>query len=670
MSSVDMRSIGLRFAAAAALLPALAASVACHASDATDGSEWDRARAALVSSARGPMAQAVDRWQALSASKSYGFGDYAGFLLAYPGFPEEDKLRRSAEGALDREGVDSARLVAFFDKYPPLTNPARARYAMALQSLGRREAQGIARAAWRGGPMSDGDEAAIMSAWGPTFSPDDHDARMDALLWAGVQAQAERQLGFVSPKVRGIAAARLALLAGTDPGATGMVVDGAVLAADPGYVYQRARMLRRQGMASAAAESIAGRGRLSRRPLDREAWVTELLVNARGAVAAGNPRTAVRIAAGIDDAFDTNEDISRLSFKLRDDYTSLMWLAGQAAYRDLAAPGDAVGLFWRYGNAAQTPGTRSKGFYWAGRSAARAGRSDEARRYFEGAARYADQFYGQLALERLGLPMPQFAAASTARATDAERAAFNAAPITQAVREVSRDADWLTALKFFREISNQQQTEGQFNLVADLARQIGRRDLGVILGQAAAARGFLDFQQIAFPQIPVPAGFDGDWTIIHAITRQESQFAANAVSRAGARGLMQLMPGTAGDEARRMGLAYSASSLMNDPNYNLTLGGTYVGKLMTRYNGSYPLAAAAYNAGAGNVNKWLAAYGDPRTGAIEWVDWMERIPFTETRGYIQHVLENAVVYEAMNPARASYRGPNPLSHFLGKPRPG
>ena len=238
------------------------------------------------------------------------------------------------------------------------------------------------------------------------------------------------------------------------------------------------------------------------------------------------------------------------------------------------------------------------------------------------------------------------------------------------MKEVARDADWLTALKFFKEVSEQQQTPGQFNMVADLAKQIGRRDLGVVVGQTAEAKGFTDFQRIAFPLIPVPAGHEGSWTMVHAITRQESQFANNAVSHAGARGLMQLMPGTAAQEARKLGMSYSSSSLTDDSRYNLTLGSTYVGRLMDYYGGSYPLAVAAFNAGAGNVNKWLRANGDPRTGEIDWIEWIERIPFTETRGYVQHVLENAVVYEAMNPERASYRGANPLSHFLGKRKPG
>jgi soluble lytic murein transglycosylase len=158
--------------------------------------------------------------------------------------------------------------------------------------------------------------------------------------------------------------------------------------------------------------------------------------------------------------------------------------------------------------------------------------------------------------------------------------------------------------------------------------------------------------------------------MVHAISRQESQFAMNAVSHAGARGLMQLMPRTASEQAGKLMLAYDAQSLTADAGYNLQLGDAYFGRMMDYFGGSYPLAVAAYNAGAGNVNKWLRANGDPRTGAVDWIDWIERIPLSETRGYVQHVLENAVVYDAMHPDKASYKGANPLSHFLGKTTPG
>ncbi len=629
-----------------------------------DGSEWDRARFQNAAAPMGQIAAGIARWRMLTASDRFGFADYAGFLLSYPGFPDEDKLRRNAEAALARgDTAEPSRIAALFDRFAPLGNGARAQYALALGSLGRGEAAAVARGAWRGGAMSDAAEANLAATYGGRFTLADQDARMDALLWEGAVIQAQRQIALVSPGFRALAMARLAAAQGSDPAAAGLTLPANALG-DPGYVFNRARALRRSGQSSSAVYLLATRPAFYALPLDPDEWIEELLVQARGA----DDASAVRIAAKIDDAFAPGTDVSRLEFGIRDNYTSLMWLGATKALWNLGDAASASGLFFRYGAAARTPQTRSKGFYWAARAASQAGDAAGAARYYTMAAAFADQFYGQLALERLGQPMPRFAADPVAVPTAAERAAFNARPLTAAVREVARESDWPTAVRFFREISDRAVTLSDHLLVAELARSIGRRDLGVIESQAAGADGIGDFQHIGFPLIPVPVG--NNWTMDHAISRQESQFAMNAVSHAGARGLMQLMPATAREQAGKLGLAYDPQALMSDAGYSLRLGDSYFARMMDYFGGSYPLAVAAYNAGAGNVNRWLRANGDPRGGGIDWVRWIEQIPLSETRGYVQHVLENAVVYEAMNPARASYAGANPLSHFLGKRTPG
>lgn len=673
VSRVPRRIRHRRLLECALIIPALATAAACHAREpdgaAWDGSTWDRAREALIAQGQGPMAQAIARWKLLTTTNQLGFADYAGFVTSYPDFPDTDRLRRYAEGALDREVPMPATLVGYFDRFPPLTNPARAQYALALQALGRPEAAVMARAAWRGGVMSDAAETAILTTWGSTFATADHDARIDALLWAGAVPAAQRLLPLTSPTVRAIAQGRIAALSGGDPYAAA-ALPALRLDADPGFVFARARALHRLGRTAAEASYLAGRPLLAGKPLDRARWIDELLSAARGAIDQGDPVSAVRIATGASDAFDPGEDISQMAFGLRDDYTSLTWLGGTTALWRLGNGEDAATLFRRYGDAARTPGTRSKGYYWAGVALQRAGRTAQAQAAFADAARYGDQYHGLLALERLGRPVPRFADATLPVPGAEERARFAAAPLTAAVREVAREGDWRTTVRFFKEIAEQQQTPGQHMLVAELAQNLGRRDLGVIIGQAAAAHGYLDFQHIAFPLIPVPADRARSWTMIHAITRQESQFAQNAVSHAGARGLMQMMPRTASEQAGRLGLSFSTDALIADPQFNMAVGSAFFDRLLTYYGGSYPLAVAAYNAGPGNVNKWLRANGDPRAGQVDWVDWIERIPISETRGYVQHVLENAVVYEAMNPDKASYGGPAPLSHFIGKSTPG
>jgi soluble lytic murein transglycosylase len=615
--------------------------------------QWDSARANLVASEPGQMAQAVDRWQQLQASQSFAFSDYASFLLRYPGFPDQDKLQAYAEARLDSEIIDSTRLVSYFDKFPPVTNPARAQYALALAALGRPEAAQMAREAWRGGQTSDIAGASLFAMFGSGFVQADNDARMDALLWQRKADQAARQLSRTSPARQGVFAARLAILQGGD----GATADPAARS-DPGYLYNRSRELRTEGRAPQALDLLANRPPLASLPFDQQAWITELLTVAR----MGGASQAVRIAASADDAFPAGTDISTLGYKLRDDYTSLVWLGGTKALWDLRDPRAAAPLFYRYGAAARTGQTRSKGFYWAGVASQSAGDSAGAQRYFEMAATYPERFYGQLALEKLGHKLPELGVTSAAKPTAEERAAFYAKPITAAVREASRNAPWRVKNRFFRELADQATTEGEHVLVEELARDIGRRDLAVIAGEAAASEGIHTFGALAYPTLVTPPGTN--WTLVHAIARQETQFAQDAVSHAGASGIMQLMPGTAREEAGKAGIAYLSASLIDDPSYNIQLGNNYFERQLAYYGGSYPLAVAAYNAGPGNVNKWLRANGDPRTGAIGWEEWIERIPIYETKNYVQRVLENAVVYEAMYPDKTPYHAARPLSRFL------
>ncbi|MEW9856298.1 lytic transglycosylase domain-containing protein [Novosphingobium sp. M1R2S20] len=627
------------------------------------GTDWDRARAAQMQSHDQATHQAVERWKTLVASDRAGFGAYASFLLTYPGYPQEEKLRGFAEKALGSESPDPGTLVAFFDRFPPLTSHAAGRYATALTYMRRADAPQKAVAAWRAGSLAPNDEATLLSFYRDRISAADHDARMDALLWQNETAQAERQISFVSAGQRPIFMERLSLLQGAAPGALGVSVDGRTLR-DPGYIYNRSVQARKSGNLPGAISLLTTRPKLERPTPEPEKWVRELLTVARGAGA----EPAVKIASSIDDGFAPGSDISKLSFRLRDDYTSLMWLGGTKALWELRDPRRAAPLFYRYGAAAQTPGTRSKGFYWAGRALAQAGDKAGADRYFEMAGQYAEYFYGQLSLERLGRPIPNLDVMPKSRPSNAERAAFMAEPLTRAVRDVARDGDWRTGVQFFREISDQARTESDYVLVAELAREIGRRDLGVILGQSAHTEGYAAFGRIAFPEMPVPPGTN--WIMAHAITRQESQFAQNAISHAGARGLMQLMPGTAREQAGKLGIGYSLDALISDPTYNVRLGDSYFARMMDYYAGATPLAVGAYNAGPGNVNKWLRANGDPRTGAIDWIEWIERIPIYETKNYITRVLENAVVYQNIHPQRGYYRGQNPLSHLLGKRTPG
>jgi soluble lytic murein transglycosylase len=479
---------------------------------------------------------------------------------------------------------------------------------------------------------------------------------MDALLWQGDSEGAARQAVRVSPQNRGLAMARLSLLQGSMPDTSALAPN--IARSDPGYVYNLVRHYRTSRQLPQAVALLTSRPSFEEPAFDSEAMIGEMLSVARGA----SSGQAAQIAGSVDDLFAPGFDVSTGSYRLRDDYTSLMWLGGTSALWDLGDGRRAAPLFYRYGAAAQTPQTRSKGFYWAGLAAKRAGMADEANRYYEMAAEYPDRFYGQLALKELGRPVPKLAADNLTVPSPEARQAFASRPIVAAVREVARDAPWRTGIQFYRELAQSADTLEEHQMVADLAREIGRRDLAVNVAEAAGADGHDEFVTQGFPVLPLPPG--AEFTLVHAIARQESQFAQNAISHAGARGLMQLMPPTAREEAQKAGMTYMTSSLIDDASYNIRLGSNHITRLVSYYDGSYPLAFAAYNAGPGNVNKWLRANGDPRTGSISWVEWIEKIPFFETKNYVQRVIENAAVYEQLYPERTAYGRARSAGDFL------
>ena len=618
--------------------------------------------------ADGAIAATIAQWRALQQTDALPFDSYAGFVAAHPGWPGQAANRRAAER---QAGTASpSAVIAFFQRFPPQSAAGTVAYARALRALGRNtDADAAARAAWRMGSLSAADESLILTGFAGALTPADHDARMDALLWQGSTGAAARQIAYTSPDRRSAFAARLSFRTNAADAATLAMTTQSLFADDPGYIADRAAWLRDSGAGPTARTWLAQTRTLARRPANVEKWYEVLLTNARAASADAQYQLAYDIARQVDDAYPSGTDVSAKPYGERDDYTSLAWLAGQVALKQLARPADAMTMFDRYGRGSQSPQTRAKGFYWAGRAAEAAGKSDDAAAFYARAAGYRDQFYGQLALERTGKPLVPPTTLVAPVVDPAARAAFDARETVRAVKFLGQIADWQDQTAFVRQIAADAATSDDHILVAELSRTINRPDLAVMVGRNAMQNGLTDHAATAFPTVSVPAGYEDSWTIIHAIARQESQFDKTAVSSAGARGLMQLMPGTAREQSGKIGLAYQPAALTSDPNLSIMLGSSYFQRIYANYN-SYPLAIAAYNAGGGNVNKWLRANGDPRTGAVDMVDWIEMIPFQETRNYVQRVIENAVVYDLMNPVHAKSTGVARLSWYLGKSRPG
>ncbi len=662
-----------------ALAVALLVPTAAQASELTpEQMQWYRAQMGLASTSGPPPAtnsvgDAVMEWRRLTANTGASFDQLSRFLMANRGWPDADKMRVRAEKAIAIDSFDPARTLAYFQAYPPQTPSGHLRHAMALNASGRRDdANAAVRRAWIGGALDEYEVSRALSLFPGALTVADHDARMDRLLWSGATGAASRQLAYTSPERRSVFAARLAMRSSAvDAAFQASAVESAnpsLVRTDAGYITDKATWLRQTGRVGEARALLAAPRALAKAPTDPEEWIETLLTNARQADSGGDKLTAYNIARQISDAFPPGTAIRETPLSVRDDYTSLAWLAGQLAYKDLRRPAEAVALYRAYGAAARSAQTRTKGFYWAGRAALAAGDRSTANAHFADAAQHYDQFYGQLALERLGRPQPKPTPNPTIRVSDDEKRAFGDDRLVRAARALGEIGAWREQTLFLRALSQKATSPADHVLAGQLASQIGRPDLGVMIGRSAQANSLDAVEVAGFPTVRVPAGHEGNWTFIHAITRQESQFDRAAISHAGARGMMQLMPGTANEVAGKLGLSYNREALTTDTNYNMTLGSTYFQQMLRYYGGSYPLAVAAYNAGPGNVNKWLRANGDPRTGSIEMLDWIEAIPIFETKNYVQRVLENAVVYDTLQDGKTLPQAP--LSFYLGKRTPG
>ncbi len=616
--------------------------------------------APIISSAY--VAASLDRWNALRSNANAPFESYSNFILSHRGWPGEIDMRRRAERNIQIGVTGINDVNRYFAAVPALTAEGHAAHALALEASGQRaNAVEAARRAWTAGAMPENVEQRLLSVFAGQLRTADHDARIDTLLGSGEASAARRVLSFASAERRPIYDARLALLSRSPEAPTLVAALGSRAATDPGLVYDRAAYMNRNGNPGGARSLLADRGRFDRPPANPERLMELMVSLARGAENDGSSRQAYEIASKLDDIYPAGTDVSTRSYGERDEYTNLAWLAGRIALRN-GRPAEAIGLFERYGRAAQSAQTRAKGFYWAARAAGAAGQPDRVRTWLEQAAGSPDQFYGLLALERLGRTPPPPPPAPVA--TPAERAAFQNKPLVAAVRHLGANGRRSDQTQFVRALAAALDNERDRALAAELGQSIGRPDLAVWVAREARSSGQNFYTRAAFPSVSIPPAYREHWAAAHGIMRQESSFDRAVVSHAGARGMMQLMPGTAQIEARRLGVPYNLGRLTEDADYNILLGSHHLTGLMEQFGNNLVLVAVAYNAGAGRVPQWIARNGDPRFGGTDVVDWIENIPFSETRNYVQRVVENAMVYDLMNPNGS--RSGGRVSYFLGQ----
>lgn len=594
-----------------------------------DGEQWPTA-IREADSAQDPVLRDVILWQFMQQPNSgYSFDSISGFINTHPHWPYLDTLRLRAAQAIS--GQSPAKLVDWFTANPPFTGEGKLRFAEALQAQGKtKQAIAIARDAWATEIFNSDDESRLLATFGSHLSRQDHINRLDRLLWEGHHVSSRRMFHLVDANHRALAEARIALQ--ERKGAANRMLHKvpASLINTPGLVYDRITWRMRKDLYDGAGDLMKTVGAEADQA---ERWWRARHTLARYFLRQGHISTAYRIA-------------SQHAMTDGSGYVEAEWLAGWIALRSLNDAKTALRHFNNLDGKVFTPISLARAAYWQGRAAEALGQKDRAQAAYMAAAAENTTFYGQLAAERLSPgqrpPLP-----TTPAVTAADKKAFNSNDLVKVVRALAEVGQADEARRFLYRLTEDAPTEGQRVLAVALGAEIGNRDMAVAMSRRAAMKG----TQVMEWAYPTPKGFvsptgQPETALVLSIIRQESNFNAQAVSHAGARGLMQLMPATARHLARKWNIAHSADNLTSDPAYNIRLGSGYLEETIDRFRGSYIMAVAGYNAGPGRPARWAQDYGDPRRSVEEAVDWIEMIPFNETRNYVQRVMESVAIFRA------------------------
>jgi soluble lytic murein transglycosylase len=612
---------------------------------------------ALTDSAQtsNPVVRDIIQWKyLLDEDSGASFDAITQFVSAHPRWPRLNALLIRAEKAMP-DDLDPARVIAWYGNRTPLSGPGMIHLGEALMSAGR-IADGIAliKRAWIEFTYAPFDESNIETAHGDILTPEVEKLRLDHLLARGDVGGARRQLRRVSAAERRLANARLEIQA--NPSNVKSVLAGLPLSvrADPEFMFDVARALRRLGDDDQAWVVM------EKAPTDKNAlvlperWSAERQIMARDALKAGDVDLAYRFASA--PVLDSSSGVT---------FMDAEFLAGWIALRFLHNTDLAYHHFERLANGVTFPISVARAHYWLGRTAEASGEMARAAEEYSRAAENPETFYGQLSLAKIAANPVLKVSDSTSVPTPMARAAFDADERVQAIRLLAETGDRGNMRQFATALTSEPPLPDQLQMLAQLLADSGDIAQSVRAAKAASYAGYI-LPGYLHPIVALPSIGDGpEPALVLAIARQESEFDPGVMSSAGARGLMQVMPASAKRAADMLGISYRLAELTSNPTYNIQLGMQTLSQYLDQWDGSYILAIATYNAGPVNVSKWIETYGDPRISRVDPVDWLESIPFPETRNYVQRVIENLEVYRD----RLGH-GDRPLSIIADLYRPG
>lgn len=603
---------------------------------AAESQDWT-GLAALRDSADDPLVRRMLQWRWASATDApLYFTDIKQALDDLQGWPGRTLMRTRAEQAILDSRLSPAERIAFLRQdNGPITGDGRIALAIALRDAGQRtEATEVARAAWRDNAMSSATEDRALQEFSSVLTQSDHAARVSGLLWRDQRTAAQRLFSRISPADRALAQARIAVQTRQRRGLQAAI--DAVPSSrqdDPGLLFDRAQYRRRTDQPIDAMQ-MAARIDPSEAPMAARSDIfKERRLYVPRAMRAGNYSLAYQL-------------VSSHGLTSGESFADAEWLSGWLSLRYLNNPQRAAEHFSHLSENVSSPVSLSRALYWRAEAQQALGNRDEAERLFNEAARFNFTYYGQLAATR-GDRQAMLSLPETAQVSDDARNRFNNRELVRALRlmaEVGAQRDF-ESIAFYLDDTIDDPME--MELLSQLAREQSYHRTALRSAKAGLFRNVVATSS-AYPLIDLPPAVRSQGRIepalVLAIIRQESEFDVGAISSANARGLMQLIPSTAQAQARREGMSFERAALTSDPQYNMTLGSAHLADLIDSFDGSYVLAIASYNAGSHRAREWIDDWGDPRSPSVDVVDWIELIPFSETRNYVQRVTENLQVY--------------------------
>lgn len=597
--------------------------------DALTGKDTGRTLSIVSALPKDSLEHKVLLWAiALSGQPGLSSAQIGAIAAQLPDWPGQDAMRGNFEAALASENHSPAAVIAAFGASRPGSLVGAVALAQAYLARGdRKAAHAVIAPFWREQRLSADDEKFVLARVSKALGRDDHRARMHMQFYHERASDGMRMVGLAGQA--SLAKAWEAVIRNSDNAPKLIAAVEPSLRREPGYLFARIKLARRGGELKEAARLMLSAPR-DRSDLGQpdEWWVERRLVS-RAMLDAGDAKTAYRIAAA--HSAESPAEQAEAEFH-----------AGWYALRYLKDSRSAAKHFANILKVSSTPISQARAHYWLGRSTSGA----TAMTHYRAAAQFGGTFYGQLAAQKAGTSS---LAISNPRPNAAERIRFAAREQVRAIDLLeSAGYDW-RADALYRDLARSLNSSGELALLAARAEKRGNATLALQIGKIAHARG-LEVDTVSWPIGAIPGSASIGATgraLAYAIARQESAFNVAAVSPANARGLLQLLPGTAKSMARKTGRTYSLKKLTTDAAYNAALGSAYLSEQLDNFGNSYILTFVGYNAGPGRARQWIEAYGDPRGRPIEdVVDWVERIPFTETRNYVQRVMENYQVYKA------------------------